>query len=177
MIEWAYFPRTRPISALGTKVVRVFKSVEKMIDSAGNDHLIDVSYKDAASNAVLSHVRAGLEAIGFKVEVGKKSADKISVPVLFGRNGAPAKSFHADAYHAQEGFVLEVEAGRAVTNFQFLKDLFGATVMVEVNYLGIAVRNVYKKARDFETVHSFLDTLHASERLKLPLSGILLIGY
>ena len=73
--------------------------------------------------------------------------------------------------------MIEVEAGRAVTNYQFLKDLFEATVMVDVDYLGIAVRNVYKRAKDFETVYSFLDTLHASERLKLPLKGILLIGY
>jgi hypothetical protein len=41
--------------------------------------------------------------------------------------------FDADAYHEQEGFVLEVEAGR--------------------------------------------DTLYASERLRLPLKGVLLIGY
>jgi hypothetical protein len=73
--------------------------------------------------------------------------------------------------------VLEVEAGRAVTNYQFLKDLFQATVMVDVNYLAIAVRKVYKRARNFDTAHSFVDTFYASERLKLPLKGVLLIGY
>lgn len=177
MIEWAYFPRTSPITHLGRQVVEVFENVASEIDSSGNNHLIDVKYKEAASNVVLSHVRAGLEAIGFDVESGKRADQKIAVPVLFGRGGRPAQSFHADAYHKKEGFVIEVEAGRAVTNYQFLKDLFEATVMVDVDYLGIAVRNIYKRAKDFETVYSFLDTLHASERLKLPLKGILLIGY
>jgi len=177
MVEWAYFPRNRPVTSLGKQVVEVFESASATIDSALNNHLIDVSYKDAASDVILSRVREGLEQIGFKVESGKKLSEKIAVPVLFGKGGKPTRSFHADAYHQNEGFVLEVEAGRAVTNYQFLKDLFEAAVMVDVNYLGIAVRRVYKQAKDFETVYSFLDTLYASERLKLPLKGILLIGY
>jgi hypothetical protein len=122
-------------------------------------------------------VRGGLESIGFKVEGGKRAIHKISVPVLFGKGGKPVRTFDADAYHSEEGFVLEVEAGRAVTNYQFLKDLFEATVMVDVNYLGIAMRNIYKRAKDFETAYTFFDTLYASERLKLPFKGLLLIGY
>lgn len=177
MVEWAYFPRNRPVTSLGKQVVEVFETASALIDSAKNNHLIEVDYKEAASNVILSKVRGGLEQIGFKVESGKKIDQKIPVPVLFGPGGKPTRSFHADAYHESEGFVLEVEAGRAVTNYQFLKDLFEAAVMVDVNYLGIAVRRIYKRAKDFETVYSFLDTLYASERLRLPLKGILLIGY
>jgi hypothetical protein len=51
------------------------------------------------------------------------STQKIHVPVLFGANGKVEKSFDADAYSPKAGFVLEVEAGRAVANNQFLKDL------------------------------------------------------
>ena len=40
-------------------------------------------------------------ALGFKVETGKKAVEKISVPVLFGLNGIPEKSFEADAYHTE----------------------------------------------------------------------------
>ena len=40
-------------------------------------------------------------------------------------------------------------------------------MMYEVNYLAIAIRKVYKGARDFETVCRFFDTLYASNRLKL----------
>ena len=162
MIEWAFFPRTQRITPLGQKVIQVFEAAAVTIDSKGNNHLIGIKYKESASDVVLSHVRVGLEEIGFSVEGGKKATQKISVPVLFGRGGKTARSFDADAYHQAEGFVLEVEAGRAVTNYQFLKDLFQATVMVDVSYLCIAVRNVYKRNKDFETVYS-LSLIHISE--------------
>ena len=45
------------------------------------------------------------------VESGKKRAEKVIVPVLFGRGGKTEKSFEADAYSAAHRFVLEVEAG------------------------------------------------------------------
>lgn len=79
------------------------------------------------------------------------------------------------------GFVLEAEAGRAVVNNQFLKDLFQACMMKDVAHLGIAVRNLYEgggaKSRDFERVVTFFDTLYASNRLKLPLTSVVVIGY
>ena len=89
-------------------------------------------------------MRDDLEKIGFKVEIDKMAKNKISVPVLFGKMGCPSQSFEADAYHEKDGFIVEVEAGRAVANYQFLKDLFEASVMVDINYLAIAVRRLYK---------------------------------
>lgn len=50
-------------------------------------------------------------------------------------------------------------------------------MMNDVEYLVIAVRNIYRTSPDFEKIEQFFDTLYQSERLKLPLSGILLIGY
>ena len=73
--------------------------------------------------------------------------------------------------------VVEVEAGRGVLNNQFLKDLFQACMMRDVEYLGIAVRHIYKGNADFEQVVTFFETLYASNRLQLPLKGILVIGY
>jgi hypothetical protein len=73
--------------------------------------------------------------------------------------------------------VIEVEAGRGVTNHQFLKDLFQACVMQEVDYLVIAVRNDYRGSDDYSKVITFLETLFASQRLILPLTGVLIIGY
>ena len=108
---------------------------------------------------------------------GKTAAEKISIPVLFGMNGKAAKSFEADAYHSHFKLVLEVEAGRAVTNYQFLKDIFQASVMVDVDYLCIAVRNIYRKSADFNKVYMFLDTLYTSGRIRFPLKGILVVGY
>ena len=138
---------------------------------------IDSSEQNDPSDVILAALEPGLSKAGFEVETGKKRADKISVPVLFGLNGKVEKSFDADAYHREEGFVLEVEAGRGRVNNQFLKDLFQACMMHEVYYLGIAVRNDYRGTNDFELICRFFDTLYASDRLHLPLKGIVIIGY
>ncbi len=120
---------------------------------------------------------SGQNQLGFRVEAGKKRHQKISMPVLFGQGGTFEKSFEADAHHPDEGFIVEVEAGRAVVNNQFLKDIFQACVMADVHYLAIAVRNDYRGADDFQKVVVFLETLYTSGRLQLPLKGILLVGY
>jgi hypothetical protein len=41
----------------------------------------------------------------------------------------------------------------------------------------IAVRNDYRGSDDYSKVVSFIDTLYASQRLNLPLTGILIVGY
>lgn len=115
--------------------------------------------------------------MGFEVEKSEKATDKITVPVLFGLNGRPEKSFEADAVDRITHTVLEVAAGRGVTNFQLLKDVFEACMMHTIDYLAIAVRNRYRSSHDFEKVATFFDTLHASGRLRLPLAGVPVIGY
>lgn len=87
------------------------------------------------------------------------------------------KAFDADAWRRERKMVMEVEAGRGYTNNQFLKDLFQACMMHDVDYCGIAVRNLYIESKDFESVVTFLETLYASSRLQLPLKGVLIIGY
>ncbi|BDS49649.1 hypothetical protein RKAS3_12260 [Rhodoluna sp. KAS3] len=72
---------------------------------------------------------------------------------------------------------MEVEAGRAVANYQFLKDLFQACMMQEAKYLVISVRNNYRGNSDFNSVINFFETLYASSRLQLPLHAITIIGY
>lgn len=168
MIQWMSFPRSTRPTPLALSVVAAFESVAEQIDSAT---------RDLTSNEVLALAAPHLAAAGFTVELGKKAEQKINVPVLFGLNGRLEKSFDADAYHQAGGFVVEVEAGRGVVNNQFLKDLFQACMMHDVFYLAIAVRNVYKGRQDFEVVCRFLSTLYASQRLQLPLRGILVVGY
>jgi hypothetical protein len=169
MINWAYFPQSAKPVPLAMKVVSVFESISDSIDSSTHDVQV--------SDDVLAVAADHFENIGFRVERGKRKAEKIQVPVLFGRNGKVEKSFEADAYHEDEGFVIEVEAGRGVTNFQFLKDLFQACMMNDVHYLCIAVRNVYRDSKDFERVFAFFDTLYKSNRMNLPLKGIRIVGY
>lgn len=168
MINWIYFPLSDEPTELARKVVAVFESVADSIDSQKNT---------LQSNEVLAILSDQLFDLDFEVETGKKKDEKIFVPVLFGRNGKLEKSFEADAYHKNEGFVIEVEAGRGVVNNQFLKDLFQACMMHNVKYLAIAIRNKYRNSNDFERVVRFFETLYASNRLQLPLEGILLLGY
>ena len=170
MLNYQYFPRSQPVPAHLEQVLQVFKEHQRQIESK--------TLVKQVSNDVLAVICADLKQAGYQVEVSKKRAGKISVPVLFGRNGKVAKSFNADAWNRSTKTVIEVEAGRAVDNYQFLKDLFQASMMEDVDYCVIAVRNVYKDAqKDFEKVCNFLETMYASERLRLPLKGILIIGY
>jgi hypothetical protein len=116
VIQWVYYPRCRQITALGERLVQVFRAKAACISSGSHT---------LTSNQVLALVNQELTSEGFKVELEKKDDQRVAVPVLFGRNGKVEKCFHADAYHEAEGFVLEIEAGRAVDNNQFLKDLGG----------------------------------------------------
>lgn len=171
-ISWQHFPRWGypPPSALA--IIDAFNAHLPEIQSPGNT---------LASNEVLAIVRPDLEARGFQVERGKSRVDTLSVPVLYGPNGRIEKAFEADAVYRDPPTgnltVLEVEAGRAYTNYQFLKDLFEACMMQDVDYLTIAVRRVYRESPDFDKVVTFFDTLYASQRLALPLDGVLVLGY
>jgi hypothetical protein len=49
--------------------------------------------------------------------------------------------------------------------------------MNDVDYCGVAVRNVYSGSRDFDLVVRCLETMYASNRLDLPLKGVLVVGY
>src|SRR5690606_41896885 len=100
------------------------------------------------SNDVLEILRQPLVKIGVKVEKGKSKDSKIHVPVLLGLNNQIDKSFNADAIRYDGRIVIEIEAGRAVANNQFLKDIFQACMMFRVEYLVIAVRNDYRNSDD-----------------------------
>lgn len=168
MINWMYFPKNQPLDSVSRQVVAAFENIADSVDS------FCFQYK---SDEVLAAVRPGLEALGFAVEKSKKSDDLVAVPVLYGVNGKIEKSFEADGYLPAAGYVVEVEAGRAVVNFQFLKDFFEACTMVGVDTLCIAVRNKYRVFNDFDRVCKFFESMYASDRLGIPLSGLLIIGY
>lgn len=174
MINYQFFPRSRGVTQEIENIIDCFKLVD---ESKVDEHL--------KSNEMLNLLRPHLEDIGFRVEQGKKGSEKIDVPVLFGENNSIDKSFYADALSEDGRIVVEVEAGRAVFNNQFLKDIFQACMMFEVEYLVIAVLNEYhfkvngsdRVSHDYESIRTFLETLYVSNRLQLPLKGILLIGY
>ncbi len=176
MLNYQYYPKNNMVTNNLKNIINVFIN--------NYDTISSIDDKKLKSNEVLSVCKDGLKNIGYRVE--SKEDGTIQVPVLFGRNNSLEKAFKADAYNEKEKTVIEVEAGRGVMNNQFLKDLFQACMMQDVDYLVIAVRNEYKiKTKnnrertnyDFEEVCKFFDALYASDRLQLPLKGILIIGY
>ena len=157
MIQYQFFPRSQGITNEIQGIIDCFKNVEDEINS---------EIKELKSNDVLDKVRPFLEQKKFKVETGKGKNDKIDVPVLFGKNNNVDKSFYADALSEDGRIVIEVEAGRATENNQFLKDVFEACMMFDVEYLVLAVRNVYRTHADFEIIHTFFETMYISNRSK-----------
>jgi len=167
-MKWTYFPKNHKITDNLKQVVSVF---DNNIDN------IDSSKYHYDSDTVLSFLATDLESIGYRVERSKKETDKIKMPVLYGENGSISLSFDADAYNDKYRIVIEVEAGRAVTNYQFLKDFFEACCMSEAEYLCIAIRLHYRNSEDYRKVCEFFNAIYASERFMVPLKGILIIGY
>jgi len=168
VINYQFFPRSNGINEQIKRIVDCFTLHESAISSATHTK---------NSNEVLAILKDNLEKCSMKVEAGKARNDKISVPVLFGLNGKIDKYFDADAVSYDGKIVLEIEAGRAVSNNQFLKDIFQACMMHGVEYLIIAVRNDYRGNDDFSKIQTFLETMYVSNKFNLPLKGILLIGY
>jgi hypothetical protein len=175
MVNYQFFPRSHGVTPQIRDVINCFKKVDEERDE--NVHLI--------SNEMLALVRPHLEALHFNVESGKAADEQINVPVLFSENDQIEKSFAADALSEDHKIVIEVEAGRAVRNNQYLKDIFQASMMYEVEYLVIAVPNEYtfklngkqQVEHTYKIIKTSLETLYVSNRLHLPLKGILLIGY
>ena len=115
-LNFQYYPKSTRIPNYLEEVVQVFKDNYSTISSQNNC---------LKSNEVLFVCKDGLKGIGYSVE--EKQDGKtiyIRVPVLFGRNNVLEKYFNADAYSTTTKTVVEIEAGRAVINNQFLKDLF-----------------------------------------------------
>lgn len=168
MIRYQFFPRSVGLTEQIKAIVDCFLAVDDQITS---------SSMTLASDDVLAILRPYLVNAGMLIEAGKKTEEKIPVPVLFGLDNKIDKAFYADGVSLDGKIVLEVEAGRAVKNYQFLKDIFQACMMYGVEYLVLAVRNEYQGHDDFKQVYTFLETLYISNRIGLPLQGILIVGY
>ena len=110
-----FFPVNKKTPEHLESIIKVFSEHEAKINS--HKHRL-------TSNSVLGVLRKNLEAVGFRIESGKKKEEKIKMPVLFGENSQIIKSFDVDGYHEDSKTVLEVEAGRGFLNNQFLKDFF-----------------------------------------------------
>jgi hypothetical protein len=168
MLQYQLFPRSFGINKEIQSVIHCFQNNYQKIESPKNN---------LSSNGVLKAIQDDLKRINFRVEESKSREDKIKIPVLFSLNNKIDKFFDADAVSEDGKIILEVEAGRAYVNNQFLKDVFQACMMPTVDYLILAVRNDYRGNDDFSKIFQFFETLYINGRLQLPLKGIVLIGY
>jgi hypothetical protein len=76
VINWVYFPKSSPPPEFGVLIVALFEEVADAINSS--------AMVSQHSDTVMARLRPGLEKLGFQVEKGKSTENKIVVPVLFG---------------------------------------------------------------------------------------------
>lgn len=171
--SWKFYPSRKPAPGWVPSVLEAFSTAAESVSS--------LTHMGVSSDAVLAAIRPSLEAIGFEVEATKAKTDKITRPVLFGENGAVLVQYDVDAYHPEHRLVLEVEAGRGAASNADYRDLVRASLMVDVSYLVLAMMLTYRGGRQitrsYEVARNRIDAIFASERLALPLDGVLLVGY
>lgn len=175
--SWKFYPSNlRPPVWVDT-ILGAFVQARAAIES--------VSHVGLTSDDVLRELRPFLVAIGFEVEAGKKAAEKIRRPVYFGELGREGKAYEIDGFNDSYGIVLEVEAGRGARGNAVYRDLIQASLLVDARYLALAVMASYRHQSGGKTItvasyaeaRDLLDAIYASARLRLPLEGVLLIGY
>ena len=90
-----------------------------------------------------------------------------------------------DAFHEGYGIVVEVEAGRGARGNATYRDIIRASLILDAQYLALLVPVAYRHVSGGRevSVHAYKDcadllsALYASQRLRLPFLGTLLIGY
>lgn len=100
--------------------------------------------------------------------------------MLFDESGRPIVAYEVDGFHEERGIVLEVEAGRSAAGNADYRDLVRTSLIVAADYLILGMMLEYTTGkttmRSYERTRED-DAIDASERLKLPFKGILLVGY
>jgi hypothetical protein len=168
--RWRYYPAWRRPPEWVFELSAAVAAIEESVGS---------QLAHFASNQVLLRMKPTLETLGYQVE----GSQKLPRPVLFGDQGSVLKSFSVDAFHAGLGIALEVESGGAMYNHRVLLDLMKMCVAVDVQFGVIAVPLEYKtKAKTwtppYKEALKLFDSIYANpERLRIPLDGMLLLGY
>lgn len=168
--QWKCYPVNRPAPNWVDWVLGGFQAARPAIDSTKNHGV--------SSNEALAALKPELESKGFEIE---DKTNRIARPVLFEENGSVEIEYRVDGYHPDFRVVLEVEAGRGAANNADYRDLIRTSLMVDSEYLVLAMMIEYKTAgqtiRSYEKTRKRIDAIYASDRLELGLKGILLVGY
>lgn len=175
---WSYFPRnTRPPDWAAE------------LAGAVQTHAGEVSTVERktglSSDGVLNVLAPELVALGYTVETGKTKAAKIYRPVLFGENGVPSVSYEIDGFHEQLGIALEVEAGRGAAGNADYRDIVRTSLILDAKHMALLMPINYRTTTGGRetSIHAYerclnqFVAIYASHRLKLPFTGVLLLGY
>ena len=173
--RWIYYPLSETPPSWASKVVSVFDQKRKALDTS-NVH--------NKSDAALAIIRPGLERLGFSVEGGMKEPT-IYRPVHFGEFGRADRKFQIDSYHPKWKVGLEVEAGRSIRGNAIYRDLIQASLVVDLDYFTLAIPQRYRfkiknreqEDRPYEFGLTLLNSIFSSSRFRLPLRGILFVGF
>lgn len=176
-IRYSSFPRTAAPPPYVEQILQVFRAAEPAICTK-------TLTKGLTSDAVLARLRDDLCNLGFNVEGGKKSDDKIKRPVFFGENGEPDLQYEIDAFHPEWKRGLEIEAGRGGMGNALYRDLVQALVMVELETLFLAVANTYRYksgtrdsiSKDYAKAVAVADALYGHSRITMPYR-LVVVGY
>ena len=177
MLRFSTFPRTKAPRDHVQSVVKVF---EEHLPKIGTVKL----KKGLTSDGVLSVLRDDLVDLGWHVERGKRTEEKVKRPVFFGENAVPDLQYEVDAWHADWRSGMEVEAGRAWMGNAVCRDLIQALVMVDMEFLFLAVPQSYKYnsvgretiSRDYENTIAVVEALYGHSRIRMPFD-LCVIGY
>lgn len=176
--SWSYFPRNERPPQWTLDFVNVVAKHRLDIDTT-----IEGMAERLSSDGVTQLLRPDLEALGYQVERGKKAQDKIYRPVLFGENGAAEVTYEIDAFHDELGIAVEIEAGRGAKGNADYRDIVRTSLLLDANFMVLALPITYRygaagaRASAYASTRAQLSAIYASQRLRLPFEGVLLIGY
>ncbi|HEX6780535.1 MAG TPA: hypothetical protein VF125_00740 [Solirubrobacterales bacterium] len=177
--DWRYFPAYAKPPTWTSSLLAVFAENQGAIDSTV------VHEKPLESDDVLAALADDLKSkMDFEVESGKTADGKLPRPVLFGDQGSFRRTYFIDAFQAEHGIALEIEAGRATAGNAIYRDLIQASLMLDARFLTLAVPVEYRygkkkttKEPTYAKTYSVVEAIYGSPRLELPFEGLLLIGY
>lgn len=171
--QWSYYPRNTEPAPWALSIVQVVADAEPRVSTP--------SGVKKSSDAVLLELAPGLRALGYDVEAGKRAADKITRPVLYGDSGSVRVKYEIDGWHPELGVAVEVEAGRGAASNADYRDIVRMSLLLDAKFMCLLLPQVYRSTK--QTWHAFrntneqLDAIYASQRLRLPFEGVLLVGY
>ena len=176
-IRFSTFPRTQTPPHFIERLIQRFQQHAPQIGTAYLE-------KGLTSDEVLAVLRPDLVDLGFEVEAGKKSEDKIMRPVFFGENAHPELQYQVDAWHPKWLAGLELEAGRAWMGNAVYRDMIQALVIVNLEHLILAVPETYyyktkgrtTASHDYDNTVAVADALYSHSRIQMPYS-LSVIGY